>query len=501
MSLSAIETALTISLPSSFIYVFTDARAKDFDLTENVLKLIQEKQSQVVFVMTGDCGNRSHVGFQAYEDIAATSSGQLFMLNKSDVDEVRFRVRVLFRFVEKTKSIHCGYLRYVNVTLVCPVPPVIGHSPSNYTAIKDTTVTLRCPAHGTPKPTITWQRNGQIISPNDPSYYIRSDGSLQIDGVHTSDSGTYVCMASNPAGVNSKNIHLIVHVAPSIIGDVSQVVTVTLGEPITLPCHAESIPPPTKSWTKENLTISRNNLHYEVKNSGSLHISRVESSDSGVYICTISNVVGDTKKEIRLKVNVPPRISPGPSHITAVVGDSVILPCESIGDPVPDVRWNHNEWRLNMNSEDFLLLDSGSLQISNVKVKSGGRYRCSITSIAGSDTKDITLTVQEPPNIADTPKVVDSFPNSRVTIPCPVTGFPRPHITWYKDGKVVDTSDHGLRVRSDGSLFIMNTEDEDRGYYTCHAVNDAGSANITLLLNINGKFTVVLLGDHNKFTS
>ena len=61
-----------------------------------VVRLIQQKQSQVIFVVTGDCGNETlSQGFAVFELISATSSGQVFRLKKKDVNQV-------LKFVEES---------------------------------------------------------------------------------------------------------------------------------------------------------------------------------------------------------------------------------------------------------------------------------------------------------------------------------------------------------------------------------------------------------------
>ena len=55
-----------------------------------MLKLIQQKKSQVLFVITGDCGNQtsSFGDLTPYELISTASSGQVFHLKKKDVNQV-----------------------------------------------------------------------------------------------------------------------------------------------------------------------------------------------------------------------------------------------------------------------------------------------------------------------------------------------------------------------------------------------------------------------------
>ena len=77
--------------------------------------------------------------------------------------------------------------------------------------------------------------------------------------------------------------------------------SVSVGEEVNLPCQAFGRPLVIKWLNKEGNKLGKSSRH-EVTDNGTLTILRTTTSDSGIYLCVVSNSFGNTTKTTQLIV-------------------------------------------------------------------------------------------------------------------------------------------------------------------------------------------------------
>lgn len=84
--------------------------------------------------------------------------------------------------------------------------------PKNPTeATEGQTVMIDCVVEGDPKPTIQWDKNLKMNDFDQSRFTVLENGTLYITEVQRDDENKYGCTAGNSAGLNRKEIQLIVH--------------------------------------------------------------------------------------------------------------------------------------------------------------------------------------------------------------------------------------------------------------------------------------------------
>jgi len=77
--------------------------------------------------------------------------------------------------------------------------PVVTPVGSQITEIAFVTISLTCPAKGSPPPKLTWRKDGEELVSGD-GYVIDNEGTLTILQAVLKDTGNYTCSAQNEAG-------------------------------------------------------------------------------------------------------------------------------------------------------------------------------------------------------------------------------------------------------------------------------------------------------------
>jgi len=145
-------------------------------------------------------------------------------------------------------------------------PPVLVEHPADVLVARDLPATLRCEARADPRPTITWVKDGVVVTtaPSDPNSHrvLLPAGHLfflrAVRGKRDDDRGTYWCKASNSEGeVTSRKATLDIGVLRGEFPEEPLDTWVARREEVELPCTLpEGHPPPRVSWRKDGTTLN-----------------------------------------------------------------------------------------------------------------------------------------------------------------------------------------------------------------------------------------------------
>ncbi|XP_055847561.1 papilin isoform X3 [Episyrphus balteatus] len=311
------------------------------------------------------------------------------------------------------------------------------------------TALLRCFATGNPAPVVTWKRGAILIDTNNGRYILTSSGDLTIVQVHQSDSGSYICVASNGLGAPvSREINLQVpaskkNIPAYIYGPKNVTQIVTLKQPAMIRCPAGGYPKPHVNWWRGKTRMPLTTLRYDTKRDYSLVFRSIEISDLGPYECSAWTGHGKPASMIVVLKAVGPvhDISPNEPFLKYII-DPATMPSTSM----PSYSFNRS--RPNRPSQTQVFDVRQSLITSPP-------YRKSVSAsalIRRDSSNNYTI-------------------GSDVVLTCEVGGYPTPNVTWFKDSKQVFSSNRIQITENPYRLVIYKVTAEDSGYYGCTARN------------------------------
>ncbi|CAL1682411.1 unnamed protein product [Lasius platythorax] len=222
---------------------------------------------------------------------------------------------------------------------------------------------------------------------------------------------------------------------------------------------------------------------------GLLVIRDVKVSDSGIYVCQVSDGINIGRKKVTLTVGeanpAKPRIVITPPYQQVREGEPVEFRCEATGNPPPQLDWIRVHGSISPEATFY----NGVWSLPAASKNDGAEYKCIARNNVGVDEKTTTLYVQDnpnkPPPQALPPTVTPSEWSGTIGDVVRLICTPSQHanVTWTRSG--------GLPLpytasQQDGILTINNPSPSDSGIYVCTATSIRGtetstSARITIV--------------------
>ncbi|XP_050800594.1 netrin receptor DCC isoform X2 [Gopherus flavomarginatus] len=276
------------------------------------------------------------------------------------------------------------------------------------------------------------------------------------------------------------------------------------GSNVLLNCTVESDQGiPVIKWKKDSvfLNLAVDERRQQMVN-GSLLIqsivhSRHHKPDEGLYQCeaSLEGIGAIISRTAKVTVAGPLRFLSQTESVTAFAGDTVLLKCEVVGEPMPMVHWQKNLEDLILSPSDtrVAVLPSGALQISRIQAGDSGIYRCLAKNPASTRTgNEAEIRVLTDPGLhrqqffLQRPSNVVALEGKDAVLECCVSGFPTPTFTWMRGDEIIPVRSKKYSLLAGSNLLISNVTDDDSGTYTCIVnyknENSSASAELTVMV-------------------
>ncbi|XP_033751318.1 hemicentin-1-like isoform X3 [Pecten maximus] len=388
--------------------------------------------------------------------------------------------------------------------------PVVTIPQNTYNILTGGSVIIECTVSAIPTHTsVTWNR----VSSGGVTSVIQIDGvnysggtvnspSLSVNNADNSDTGFYVCTATNSIGTGTSNqAYLSVTGSPPTATVSQTAYTIITGASVTLQCTVFGTPSVTGvTWTRTysngvSTTIGVNGQKYAGSsvNNPSLTIFNADSSDQGTYVCTATNSLGSGQSpSVSLSVTGnPPTVTVSQTQYTTITGASITLQCSVTAIPaVNSVYWertaNGFTSQLTIDQVQYggSTIGSPSLIIYNTNSADDGVYVCKATnSIGTGQSQGVTVSVTGSlPVVSIQQASYTVNTGSTATLVCTVSATPQANsVTWRRTvgGTSTVIAINGGKYTGGSvispSLVIYSASSNDIGFYTCEASNSVGT--------------------------
>ncbi|XP_030218590.1 obscurin isoform X2 [Gadus morhua] len=345
--------------------------------------------------------------------------------------------------------------------------------------------TLSCTIVGNPIPLITWEK-GKLRLTSGGRFKTVDDGDvyrITIYDLALEDSGQYLCRAKNTVGEAYAAVTLQVAL-PSEMALRAPVFMVkptnsrvVLGGNLVFYCRVAAHPEPAFDWEKDGRYMGVTNRIKIVSDSdsSSLKIQSVRNLDAGTYTCRVQNSSGRAHASAVLAVDAQDSRQQGAA---ADKNTSLLSHLQKRKEDMKnDISVYRTEDGVSSSSVTSSSSSSTTTANSSISIKDG------LSALSMEQRMRASALAKLPKGVFTRTCTVTEGKHAKLS--CFVTGHPKPHIIWRKDGSNISEGRRQVIYEDQAENFILKIlycKQSDNGLYTCNATNMAGQTYSAVLV-------------------